>query len=93
VREIATQNPGKHVDFSLPQKDTLMFQRVAETPRPETPVKQQTPKKTHLDHMHLPLSEMPTVMMQATTALMRAMTRARESGDAKSTYLWIPKGI
>ena len=82
VREIVTQDPDKHVDFSLSQKDTLMFQRVAETPRPEPPITQRTPKKirpkkARLEQMHLPLSEMPTVMMQTTTALMRAIKRVR----------------
>ncbi len=82
VREIVTQDPDKYVDSSLSQKDTLMFQRVAETPRPETSITLRTPrkmrpKKARLEQVHLTLSEMPTVMMQTTTTLMRAIKRVR----------------
>ena len=38
----------KHIDFSLPQKDTPLLRDGAPTPRPETPIEPPTPKKTRL---------------------------------------------
>ena len=65
----------EHTDLSLSQKDTTILQRVTGALRPEIPKGRRRLKKTCLEP--IPLSERPTVVMQATTAIMRAIRRVR----------------
>jgi amino acid adenylation domain-containing protein len=65
----------KHTDLSISQKDTATLQCVTGVPQPKIPKVRRKPKKTRLEQ--LPLSERPTVVMQATTAMMRAIRRVR----------------
>jgi non-ribosomal peptide synthetase component F len=63
----------EHINFSPPQKDTLIPQRVAESPQPKFPKSPRTPKKTRLERLHL--SETTIAVMRTTTAIMRTIRR------------------